>query len=336
MEESKLRDDKEFKTTFIRLLKNLLKTVEKLDEDFKELNENVKKVEKDHSATGRQWQQQQAQQGRDEQQWSCALPRLGLLPGHLPLWQCYIPRAKHWQSDITLRRKQSSLFGCQSSMCTPTVDPENLLVPPFKRLRVKKKTKAKQGAKVPTWGQLKKLTTEAQQMVKKQEVEATPSTIFLAMLALVSCQTSVNSEDSEGQMLIAGAAPGGQCTPSVRALLCQKPGSQLASAAAVVGASPTSVAALRGSGPSGWRSSNDVSSLLHLRSSSCKNSSPTIEERQPRAAVPSKEQQLCEQPAPIRGTAAPQASHPHSRSNSHLSSLPQTEEQQPHEQTTHV
>ncbi|KAK1342143.1 hypothetical protein QTO34_016900 [Cnephaeus nilssonii] len=49
MEESKPRDDMEFRTTFIRLLKNLLKTAEKLDETFKDHNENAKKMEKDQS-----------------------------------------------------------------------------------------------------------------------------------------------------------------------------------------------------------------------------------------------------------------------------------------------
>ncbi|KAK1342057.1 hypothetical protein QTO34_016810 [Cnephaeus nilssonii] len=49
MEESKLLDDTVFRTTFIRLLKNLLKTTEKLEETFKDLNENTKKMEKDQS-----------------------------------------------------------------------------------------------------------------------------------------------------------------------------------------------------------------------------------------------------------------------------------------------
>ncbi|KAK1327553.1 hypothetical protein QTO34_013055 [Cnephaeus nilssonii] len=49
MEESKLMDYTVFRTTFIRLLKNLLKTAEKLEETFKDLNENTKKMEKDQS-----------------------------------------------------------------------------------------------------------------------------------------------------------------------------------------------------------------------------------------------------------------------------------------------
>ncbi|KAK1343895.1 hypothetical protein QTO34_014451 [Cnephaeus nilssonii] len=42
-------DDTVFRTIFIRLLKNLLKTAEKLEETFKDLNENTKKMEKDQS-----------------------------------------------------------------------------------------------------------------------------------------------------------------------------------------------------------------------------------------------------------------------------------------------
>ncbi|KAK1329742.1 hypothetical protein QTO34_009925 [Cnephaeus nilssonii] len=48
-DESKLMDDTVFRTIFIRLLKNLLKTAEKLEETFKDLNENTKKMEKDQS-----------------------------------------------------------------------------------------------------------------------------------------------------------------------------------------------------------------------------------------------------------------------------------------------
>ena len=50
MEESKLMGDTQFRITFIRLLKNLLKTFEKLDETskklgetFNDLNKNTKK-----------------------------------------------------------------------------------------------------------------------------------------------------------------------------------------------------------------------------------------------------------------------------------------------------
>ncbi|KAK1327558.1 hypothetical protein QTO34_013060 [Cnephaeus nilssonii] len=98
-------------------------------------------------------------------------------------------------------KEQHSQFGCQGVTYVTTVDPEKLLVPSFKKLRValmtakwkRKMTKATQETEVPTWGQLKKLTTEAWQMAEKQEVEATPSTMFRAMLALVSCQSSAKS-----------------------------------------------------------------------------------------------------------------------------------------------
>ncbi|XP_014384904.1 PREDICTED: endogenous retrovirus group K member 8 Rec protein-like [Myotis brandtii] len=107
---------------------------------------------------------------------------------------------------VKRKKEQCSQFGYQSVTCVTTMDPEKLLVPSFQRLRValmtamrkRKMMKAGQGTKVPTWGQLKKLTIEAQQMVEKQEVEATPSTMILAMLALVSCQScTAKYEDSE-------------------------------------------------------------------------------------------------------------------------------------------
>ncbi|KAK1327362.1 hypothetical protein QTO34_015003 [Cnephaeus nilssonii] len=56
-----------------------------------------------------------------------------------------------------------------------------------------RKLKATQGTEVPIWSHLKKLTTEVQQIVKKQEAEATSSTMYLLMLASVSCQFSAKS-----------------------------------------------------------------------------------------------------------------------------------------------
>ncbi|XP_014305302.1 pyrin domain-containing protein 3-like [Myotis lucifugus] len=93
------------------------------------------------------------------------------------------------------------------------------LIPPFKKLKItspamtpvqpsapKKERRVRQQAKttreasVPTWGQLKKLTSDAQQVVEKQGVQVTPSNLFLAMVTLVSCQSSASSCDlkSEG------------------------------------------------------------------------------------------------------------------------------------------
>ncbi|KAK1346819.1 hypothetical protein QTO34_000679 [Cnephaeus nilssonii] len=73
----------------------------------------------------------------------------------------------------------------QSEQCITTMDLRKQLIPPFKKLkitpsvmmpaqppapkgRVRKQAKATREASVPTWGQLKKLTTDAQQVVKEQ------------------------------------------------------------------------------------------------------------------------------------------------------------------------
>lgn len=63
-------------------------------------------------------------------------------------------------------------------------------------MQKKKKT---QGAKVPTWGQLRKLTPEAQQMEEKEDLKATPSTMVLAMLAFVSYQSSAKSYSAKSR-----------------------------------------------------------------------------------------------------------------------------------------
>ncbi|KAK1335275.1 hypothetical protein QTO34_004860 [Cnephaeus nilssonii] len=89
------------------------------------------------------------------------------------------------------------------------------LIPPFKKMKItppvmmpaqppapKKERSRRQLAKttreasVPTWGQLKKLTTDAQQVVKEQGVQVTPSNLFLAMMALVSCQVSMAAAET--------------------------------------------------------------------------------------------------------------------------------------------
>ncbi|KAK1327561.1 hypothetical protein QTO34_013063 [Cnephaeus nilssonii] len=103
------------------------------------------------------------------------------------------------EAGSRVRNEQCSQFGCQTVTCVTKMDLEKLLVPWFKRLRValmttkQKKKKTEGYARDQGWGHLKKLTSEAQQMVEKQEVEATSSTMFLALLALVSCQSSVES-----------------------------------------------------------------------------------------------------------------------------------------------
>ncbi|XP_069396405.1 endogenous retrovirus group K member 6 Env polyprotein [Delphinus delphis] len=50
-----------------------------------------------------------------------------------------------------------------------------------------------QGSDVPTWGQVKQLISRAQELVKQQNNPVTPITLFLAMLATISCVPSVNA-----------------------------------------------------------------------------------------------------------------------------------------------
>lgn len=42
----------------------------------------------------------------------------------------------------------------------------------------------------PTWGQIKKLTSEAETLVSAGGHQPTPEALFLAMLALLACQSS--------------------------------------------------------------------------------------------------------------------------------------------------
>ncbi|KAK1337008.1 hypothetical protein QTO34_003052 [Cnephaeus nilssonii] len=103
--------------------------------------------------------------------------------------------------DFCAHKEQCSQLGCQSVTSVTTMDPEKLLCPLTQKTEScpddqqsggRRKLKATQGTDVPTWSHLKK-TTEAQQIVEKQEVEATSSTMFLLMLASVSCQSSAKS-----------------------------------------------------------------------------------------------------------------------------------------------
>ena len=50
-----------------------------------------------------------------------------------------------------------------------------------------------QRSDVPTWGQIKQLVSRAQESVKQQNNPVTPVTLFLAMLATISCVPSVNA-----------------------------------------------------------------------------------------------------------------------------------------------
>ncbi|KAK1335314.1 hypothetical protein QTO34_003100 [Cnephaeus nilssonii] len=94
--------------------------------------------------------------------------------------------------------------GCQSERCVTTMDLDH--TPPVmmpaqppapKERRVRQQAKTTQEASVPTWGQLKKLTTDAQQVVKEQGVQVTPSNLYLAMMALVSCQERENHKENQ-------------------------------------------------------------------------------------------------------------------------------------------
>jgi len=42
---------------------------------------------------------------------------------------------------------------------------------------------------VPTWGQLKHLAQRAEELIERGRYEATPIVMFVAMLAVLACQT---------------------------------------------------------------------------------------------------------------------------------------------------
>ncbi|XP_033060352.1 endogenous retrovirus group K member 8 Rec protein-like [Trachypithecus francoisi] len=54
-----------------------------------------------------------------------------------------------------------------------------------------------QRAEPPTWGQLKKLTQEAEGVVQQAGQPKTPLTLFLAMLTIVNCQSA--GDGAKGQ-----------------------------------------------------------------------------------------------------------------------------------------
>uniref|UniRef100_A0A8D2DC63 Rec21/ENK19 domain-containing protein n=1 Tax=Sciurus vulgaris TaxID=55149 RepID=A0A8D2DC63_SCIVU len=59
------------------------------------------------------------------------------------------------------------------------------------RKRCKKNRQAMTGTLIsspPTWGQIKNLTNKAENVIESQGVPVTPATVFMAMLAVVSCQ----------------------------------------------------------------------------------------------------------------------------------------------------
>ena len=54
-------------------------------------------------------------------------------------------------------------------------------------------TRATQQASIPTWGQIKTLCHQAQGIASPQGSPASPERVFIAMLALLSCQVSASS-----------------------------------------------------------------------------------------------------------------------------------------------
>lgn len=51
-------------------------------------------------------------------------------------------------------------------------------------------------ANPPTWGQLKRLTQKAEEMLMQQQVTKSPQTLFVAMLAIISCQVVLGNTDN--------------------------------------------------------------------------------------------------------------------------------------------
>lgn len=51
-------------------------------------------------------------------------------------------------------------------------------------------------ANPPTWGQLKRRTQKAEEMLMQQQVTKSPQTLFVAMLAIISCQVVLGNTDN--------------------------------------------------------------------------------------------------------------------------------------------
>ena len=58
-------------------------------------------------------------------------------------------------------------------------------------------TQATQQASIPTWGQIKTLCHQAQEIASLQGSSTSPEKMFIAMLALLSCQVSASSPTPE-------------------------------------------------------------------------------------------------------------------------------------------
>ena len=48
---------------------------------------------------------------------------------------------------------------------------------------------------MPTWGQLKRLPQQAEELIERGRHEATPRVMFVAMLAVLACQPRPSSEE---------------------------------------------------------------------------------------------------------------------------------------------
>lgn len=85
------------------------------------------------------------------------------------------------------------------SMAPSIVVPKQKI--PFK-LRRRQRGKKKKGAikstlrvNPPTWGQIQNLASKAEVVIESQGVPETPATMFMAMLAVLSCQSDAVSSD---------------------------------------------------------------------------------------------------------------------------------------------
>lgn len=52
---------------------------------------------------------------------------------------------------------------------------------------------------LPTWGQLRRLVTEGENMVQRQGLPMTPERLFLAMLSIVTMQSTTESSNANSK-----------------------------------------------------------------------------------------------------------------------------------------
>jgi len=58
------------------------------------------------------------------------------------------------------------------------------------------KTKRTQSTTLPTWGQIKKLSQEAEKIVHRRKLAKTPDSLFLAMVTLLTMAVSVQANSN--------------------------------------------------------------------------------------------------------------------------------------------